>query len=459
MQSIRRSAALVLLGSVLLPVLLRGQEREARLLDARTKYEHGMADLMQRAENRLRRLEVKAADRNAALAALKDKGELGRLEGMSELAAEAEQRRQRLLTALEECADAMVRHDEPGVDQILREQALWERIQDSLPWRASDLGKVANKEKVGLVWQPPKETSGGYRLKVLGTVEPGTVAVVELVLPVAKPEFGIVRVPVVEGRFDAMVTVGPEGDVALDLGVVRGKDAFGEREAEGGEVRITAATSKLQLTELQWKPFVARAKQAEVAVEKGKHDAAEPKQSDGGKSDVADPKKKAAAPQDAKPVPAPGKPAAPAPVPAAASKGALWDVGTKVEGWRTGNAKPQTPSKDCSLRGHVKSVEGDRIVFEVDERWRGPRGWVTPHREWVWKRVGVDQKTGEALLELVEARKDGRVVTLNPRGKARLKGNTMRGSYRVDFTNGTVHPDSDKAHDWILEIQPANGGK
>lgn len=434
MHSIRRSAALALLGSLLPPVLLPGQEREARLLDARTKYERGMADLMQRAEAKLRVLDVKAARRNEALTALNDKGDLERLEGMSELAAEAEERRQRLLKVFEESASAMVRHGEPGVDQILREQALWERIQDSLPWRKIELAEVEKREGVELVWQPPKETSGGYRLKVLGTVDPGKVTFVELVLPVAKPEFGIVRVPVVEGCFEAMVTVGPEGDVALDLGVVRGKDAFVRREAEGGEVRIAAAKPTLQLTELQWKPFVVRATAVggdvvEAPPARGK--ASVEKSGDG------DARKEAGR------APAAGAMAGAPPI-------RVWPPQTKVRGWRTDNQVPQRPETDCSIEGGVKSFEDGLLVFELLEKWNGN----SPTRRWTWRLHAVDVRTGDLLFELVDVWAGGRVVGTNARGLARFDGKTMRGDYRVDFP-GHPHPDAVKDHAWILDLAAA----
>lgn len=448
-----------LLGAFLFPSPLPGQEAAAKLLDARQKYERAKTELMQKADSRLRDLDEPAAVRSEALKALRERGQIDRLSALKDLASAVEEQRSHLLGAFEACADSMLRNEDPALDQVLVEQKLWQQILDSLPWRPVDVATLEKSGDAGFTWKPPEGASCGYRLQVRGSVDQGQVGSVDFVLPVALPEKRIVHVPVVDGRFAATLTVGPNGDVALDLGVPRDGKAFARREASVAELQITADKATVQVLELQWKPFLLRTDQAKVAVVKEKQDAEVQKPPEGGKGDAADPKQKAGTPKAAAPAPAPGKPAAPVPAAAAAKKEGVWEVGTKVAGWRTSNAKPQTEAKDCSLHGQVTSVANDQIVIEVDERWRGPRGWVTPHREWVWKRVGFDQMTGETLLELVEARKDGRVVTRNPRGTARLKGNTMRGTYRVDFTNGIVHPDSEKEHDWILELQPANGGR
>lgn len=445
-----------LFGAFLFPSPLPGQEAAAKLLEARQKYERGMAEWMQKADRRLRDLDEPAAVRSEALQALRERGQIDRL---PDLASAAEEQRNHLLVAFEASADSMLRKKDSALDQVLVEQKLWQQILDSLPWRPVDVATLEKSGDGGFAWKPPQEASRGYRLQLRGSVDQGQVGSVDFVLPVALPEKRVVHVPVVDGRFAATLTVGPNGEVALDLGVPRDGKAFARREATVAELRIAADKAMVQVLELQWKPFLLRTDEAKVAVVKAEPDAEAQKPPEGGTGEAADPKPKEVAPKAAAPAPAPGKPAAPVPAAAAAKKAGVWEVGTKVAGWRTSNAKPQTEAKDCSLRGQVTSVANDLIVFEVDERWRGPRGWATPHREWVWKRVGFDNKTGETLLELVEARKDGRVVTRNPRGTARLKGNTMRGTYRVDFTNGTVHPDSEKEHEWILEVQPANGGR
>jgi hypothetical protein len=427
------------LSVVVLSFPLPAQDPVVRLREARTSYETGMEDILRRAEDVIRRGDDPPAKKLAPLKALLERGELN-LPLLVDLRAEAEQRRGRLLEALEVCADTLMRKGKGDADQflleqLLLEQMLWLRIQDTLPWRRVVIDSLQKQDSGERVWTPPAAASSGYRLHVRGSAEPKTVAAVELTLAHTQREFSILRVPVVDGRFDVMVTVGPEGQVALDLGVVRGSGVFAAGESKTVSIRIPDSGATLTLDDLWWKPLVLRP-QAETAPSEGE---------DVGVSD----KPEGRASQETKDKV--GKPVAAA----ANAKATMWAVGTRVAGWRTNNGTSPNANDDCSIHGEVSRVTEDRIVFDLRERFLTKRGrWATPDRQWVWRRTGFDKKTGEILLELVSALGDGKVVTKNPRGTARLKDNVMRGTYRIDFTNGVLHHDTEKAHEWILEVSP-----